>query len=66
MTKATRTPESTLSKKHKAVAWLWVREALAMEMVCVTKEDTKTNLADLMTKTSSYVDRERLMDCFMY
>ena len=66
VTKATRTPESTLSKKHNAVTWYRVREAVAVEMVRVTMEDTKTNLADLMTKTLSYVDRERLMDRFMY
>ena len=66
VTKATRTPESTLSKKHNAVAWHRVREAVAMEMVRVAKEDTKTNLADLMTKTLAYLDRERLMDRFMY
>jgi hypothetical protein len=46
---ATR-PESTLSKKHHNIACHRVREAVAAEMVRVSKEHTSTNLADLFTK----------------
>ena len=50
ITKAARNPESTLTKKHNAVAYHCVREAVAMGMIRVAWEDTKTNLADLLTK----------------
>jgi hypothetical protein len=62
----TRAPESTLKKKHNAVAYHRCREAVASGTIRVAKEDTKTNLADLMTKTMSRPERERLMDKFMY
>ena len=50
VTKAARNPESTLTKKHNAVSYHRVREAVAMGMIRVAWEDTKTNLADLLTK----------------
>jgi hypothetical protein len=43
-------PESTLSKKHNAIAYHRVRESVAMGMTCITKVDTKYNLADGFTK----------------
>ena len=66
VTKAARQPQSTLSKKHNAVAYHKVRECVAMNMCRVAWEDTNTNLSDILTKTKARVDCERLIDCFMY
>ena len=43
-------PESTLMKKHNAINYLAVREAVAAGILRVGKEDGETNLADLLTK----------------
>ena len=43
-------PESTLKKKHNAIAYHRVREALAAGIARVAKEDGLTNLADGLTK----------------
>ena len=66
MTKNTRNPESTLSKKHNAMAYHLCREAVAAGVIRVAKEDTATNLADLLTKAMFKERREDLMFKFMY
>jgi len=43
-------PESTLMKKHNAINYHAVREAVAADILRVGKEDGNTNLADLLTK----------------
>ena len=43
-------PESTLKKKHNAIAYHRVREAIAAGTIRITKEHTSTNLADILTK----------------
>jgi len=43
-------PESTLKKKHNAIAYHRTREAQAAGIVRIAWEDGKTNLADLLTK----------------
>ncbi len=43
-------PESTLKKKHNAIAYHRVREAQAAGIVRIAKEDGETNLADVLTK----------------
>jgi hypothetical protein len=43
-------PESTLSKKHNAIAYHRVRESIAMGMTCVAKVESIYNLADGFTK----------------
>jgi hypothetical protein len=42
--------ESTLKKKHNAIAYHQVREAQAPGIVRIAKEDGETNLADVLTK----------------
>jgi ATP sulfurylase len=42
--------ESTLKKKHAAINSHRVREAIAAGMIKVAKENTQTNLADILTK----------------
>jgi hypothetical protein len=46
----TTRPESTLKKKHNAIAYQRAREAQAAGIVRIAKEDGATNLADLFTK----------------
>jgi hypothetical protein len=43
-------PESTLKKKHNAIAYHRTREALAAGIVRIAWETGETNLADLLTK----------------
>eukprot|EP00978_Attheya_sp_CCMP212_P034406 scaffold143909_cov63-Attheya_sp.AAC.2 len=43
-------PESTLKKKHNAVAFHKAREACASNMIRIAKEDGETNLSDILTK----------------
>ena len=66
VTKNTRNLESTLSKKHNAIAYHLCQEAVAAGIIRVAKEDTATNLADLLTKAMSKERREDLMFKFMY
>jgi hypothetical protein len=47
---STTRPESTLKKKHNAIAYHRVREAQAAEIIRVAWEPTHSNLADLLTK----------------
>ena len=43
-------PESTLKKKHNAIAYHRTREAIAAGIVRIAWEDGKTNISDLLTK----------------
>lgn len=43
-------PESTLKKKHNAVAYHRVREAQAADIIRIAWEMGDTNLADILTK----------------
>lgn len=65
--KNTSIPESTLTKKHSnAINYYIIRESAAMIMIRVGKEDTETNLADLLTKMLNRPRRERLLSSIMY
>jgi hypothetical protein len=64
--KNTSIPESTLTKKHNSINYHIVREAAAMGMIRVGKEDTKTNLADLLTKMLSQPRRKKLLRNLIY
>jgi len=46
----TTLPESVLSKKHNQICYHRVHEAVAANIIRIAKEDTTTNLADLLTK----------------
>jgi hypothetical protein len=59
-------PESTLKKKHNSIAYHRVREAVAAGTIRVTKEDGKTNLADVLTKLLPQATKDFLCDRFMY
>jgi len=46
----TSVPSSTLKKKHNAIAYHRVREAVAANTIRVTKVSSEKNVADLLTK----------------
>jgi len=46
----TTLPESVLSKKHNQICYHRVREAVAASIIRIAKEDSSTNLADILTK----------------
>ena len=48
-----RSPESMLKKKHAAINYHRTREAVAAGVIRIAKEDSATNLADLLTKCVS-------------
>jgi hypothetical protein len=58
--KNTSIPHSTLLKKHNAINYHAVREAVAAQIIRVIKEDGMTNLADLFTKILT-ADRRRAL-----
>jgi hypothetical protein len=64
--KNTSIPESTLTKKHNAINYHIIRESAAMGIIQVGKEDTETNLADLLTKILNQPRREKLLELIMY
>jgi hypothetical protein len=64
--KNTSIPESTLTKKHNAINYHIIRESAAMGIIRVGKEDTETNLADLLTKILNQPRREKLLELIMY
>jgi len=43
-------PESTLKKRHNAIAYHRGREAVAANTICIAKEPSETNIADMLTK----------------
>ena len=56
-----KNPESTFMKKHTAINYHCTREAIATKTIKVAKEDTSTNLADLLTKSSPGPTLKRLI-----
>jgi hypothetical protein len=58
--KNTSLPESTLTKKHNAINYHAVREAVAADILRVGKEDGQTNLADLLMKVLTSDKRREL------
>jgi hypothetical protein len=64
--KNTTIPESKLAKKHNAINYHAVREAVAAKIICVGKEDGRTNLADLFTKVLTADRRQALCRLIMY
>ena len=59
--KNTSLPASTLSKKSNAVNYHRVWEAAASKIIVVGREDTETNMADMLTKVLGRIHREFLI-----
>ena len=60
------TPSSMLKKKSNSIAYHYVRENAAADVIRVAYEPTGTNLADMLTKTQSGTVRKRLSEQVMY
>jgi len=58
--------ESMLTKKHNQICYHRVREAAAAGIVRIAKEDTKTNLADILTKPLGLPQRRFLLERILY
>ena len=59
-------PQSMLQKKHNAINYHAIREAVAAGIIRVGKEDGMTNLADLFTKVLTADRRRALCRHIMY
>jgi hypothetical protein len=60
-------PESVLTKKHNAVNYHAVREAIAALIMQVAREDGATNLADdLFTKCLAAPRRKEFLSSILY
>ena len=64
--KNTSIPESMLSKKHNSINYHIIREAAAAGILHVGKEDTLTNIADLLTKLLPYSRKQELLTAILY
>ena len=64
--KNTTIPESMLVKKHSAINYHAIREAVVAQILRVGKEDGMTNLADLFTKVLTADCRRALCRHIMY
>jgi hypothetical protein len=52
-------PDSTIKKKHNAIAYHKVKEAVANGIIRVAWESSKSNLADMLTKPVSALELQR-------
>ena len=57
---------STLSTKHNAVNYQTVRESAACGIVCIGKEDSDTNLLDVLAKVLSKGRTDNLIYYILY
>ena len=57
---------STLKRKHNSIAYHKARECVAAGIVAIHKEESETNLADILTKTLGKVKRVFLRSRIMY
>jgi hypothetical protein len=62
----TSIPESTLSKKHNAINYHIIREAVAAGIIHVGKEDTLTSIADVFTKLVPFTRKYQLLSPFLW
>ncbi len=59
-------PESTLKKKHNAIAYHRVREAAAAGTIRIAKEPHESNIADMLTKPVSGPRLKALCECVLF
>ena len=64
--KNTSIPESVLAKKHNAINYHIIREAVAAGIIQIGKEDTETNIADAFTKLMDFSRKFKLLRPFMW
>jgi hypothetical protein len=59
-------PGSVLKKKSNSIAYHYVQENVAANVIRVGEEPSSTNLADILTKTQSGPTRKRLADMVLF
>ena len=59
-------PESTLKKKHNAIAYHRTREAIASNIIRIAWEDGRFNIADVLTKLMPGPKLRELISCILY
>ena len=59
-------PESTLKKKHLGIAYHFVREAAAANIIKVYHIDTHDNPANLLTKSCSQAELKIIKKIFFH
>lgn len=59
-------PDSTLGKRHNAIAYHYTREACANDTIRVAKENGETNLADILTKLMGGLKLRRLISQILW
>ena len=64
--KSAQRPEVTLNKKHNAIAYHRVREAVAAGVIRVAKVPTEFNLADPLTKALPAATRDPLFELWTF
>lgn len=64
--KNSSSPESTLKKKSNSIAYHYVRERAAANVIRVAYEHTSTNLADMLTKIQAGPVRKRLVEKVLF
>jgi len=62
----TSVPESVLKKKSNSIAYYYVRSKCAQDVLRITYENTKTNLADIVTKVQVGVTKKSFRDKIMF
>jgi hypothetical protein len=62
----TTAPESTLKKKSNAISYHYVREAVAADIIRISYENTKMNKADILTKTHTGTESQRIISGILY
>ena len=62
----TSVPESVLRKKSNSIAYHYVRSKCAEDVLRITYENTKTNLADILTKVQSGATKKNFRDRIMF
>ena len=64
--KNTSIPESTLMKKHNAINYHAIQQAVAAGILRIGKEDGLTNLADIFTKVLISDRQKALLEYILY
>lgn len=59
-------PESNLKKKSNSIAYHFVRESVAAEIVRIAYEPTGSNKADMLTKIQAGPERQRIVETVLY
>ena len=59
-------PSSTISKKHNAICYHWVRESVAAGVICIAWVHSSKNLAYLLTKSLPAPTRHFLLGQILY